>query len=294
MLASRLVDTDPLRVLALLKTALREHLEVVLRFEGAVPLTWSRLVSKDRAGLVRAMLEAMLGRDPSITASWTLRGLVRPLEDREMLLGFVGQAGVEGARLVAGAPRAAGLVLGAGPDLLAMSGGDQGVTGGTQPQRAFRNLAGKQGPWIESRLAGARDLASAADTVVSSWARGMVSTLERWRMEEEQRDDEPWIWETRMQRREVEGLLAREDSPERLWAIGRLLADAPRARVQELLSADEILDALPAPSRRPREEAQGMGDMGSTLERSSLVCRPSSEWFSRRSSEEVPGRTIST
>ena len=103
---------DPLRVLALLKTALREHLEVVLRFEGAVPLTWSRLVSKDRAGLVRAMLEAMLGRDPSITASWTLRGLVRPLEDREMLLGFVGQAGVEGARLVAGAPRAAGLALG--------------------------------------------------------------------------------------------------------------------------------------------------------------------------------------
>ena len=123
----------------------------------------------------------------------------------------------------------------------------------------------------------------------------MVSTLERWRMEEEQRDDEPWIWETRMQRREVEGLLAREDSPERLWAIGRLLADAPRARVQELLSADEILDALPAPSRRPREEAQGMGDMGPTLERSSLACcRPSSEWFSRRSSEEVPGRTIST
>ena len=258
MLASRLVDTDPLRVLALLKTALREHLEVVLGFEGAVPLTWSRLVSKDRAGLVRVMLEAMLGRDPSITASWALRGLVRPLDDRDMLLGFVRQAGVEGARLVAGA------LEGGRPgfwelarDLLAMSGGDQGVQAGLNRSVLSGTWSGSRVPWIESRLAGARELASAADMVVSSWARGMVSTLERWRMEEEQRDDEPWIWETRMQRREVEGLLAREDSPERLWAIGRLLADAPRARVQELLSADEILDALPrlpdVPEKKRRE-----------------------------------------
>lgn len=260
MLASRLVDVDHVRVLALLKTILHKQLEPagVLGFKGAVPLTWSRLVSKDRAGLVRVMLEAMLGRDLSVTASWALRKLVLPLDDRDTLLGFVRESGVEGAQLVAGA-------LEAGQpgfwelarDLLAMSGEDQGVQAGLDRSVLSGTWWGRAIPWIESRLAGARELAAAPDVVVSSWARRMVSTLERWRMQEEHTDDEPWIWETRMQRREVEGLLAREDSPERLWAIGRLLADAPRARVQELLSADEILDALPrlpdVPEKKRRE-----------------------------------------
>jgi len=39
-------------------------------------------------------------------------------------------------------------------------------------------------------------------------------------------------------------MLKQKDSPERLWAIGRLLKDAPPKRVLELLTLDEILDAL--------------------------------------------------
>ena len=40
-------------------------------------------------------------------------------------------------------------------------------------------------------------------------------------------------------------MLARKDSPERLWAIGRLLEDAPLDRVRELLTRTDVLDALP-------------------------------------------------
>jgi hypothetical protein len=257
MLMSKLVDADFPRVLGLLKAALRESLRSagVLGFEEVVPLTWGRVLAKDRAGLVRVMLEAVLDRASSVEASRALRELIRPFDDRDALLGFVEQTGVDGARLVAGA-------LDAGHpgfwelarDLLVRSDGDHGVQAGLDHSVLSGTWSGSAVLWIESRLAGARGLASSSDPVVSSWALRMVSTLESWRTQEERADDEPWIWETRLQRREVEGLLAQPDSPERLWAIGRLLADAPDDRVRELLSADEILDALPRVSDIPEKQ----------------------------------------
>jgi hypothetical protein len=83
-----------------------------------------------------------------------------------------------------------------------------------------------------------------------------VSSLDEWRQRVEREDREEWIWDYRIGRSELERMLETRDSPERLWAIGRLLKDAPRERVLELLTPAEILEALPTidePTRRKWE-----------------------------------------
>jgi hypothetical protein len=80
---------------------------------------------------------------------------------------------------------------------------------------------------------------------VATWAREVVTFLEDWRRRAERDDREEWIWDYRIRRVELETILRSPESPQRLWAIGRLLKDAPAERVQELLTPEEILDALP-------------------------------------------------
>jgi hypothetical protein len=98
---------------------------------------------------------------------------------------------------------------------------------------------------IDRRLGEARKLQQHGEARVRVWARRAVTALEAWRRREEREDQEEWIWDYRIQRADLETILGKPDSPERLWAIGRLLKDAPERRVMELLSPSEVLAALP-------------------------------------------------
>jgi hypothetical protein len=80
---------------------------------------------------------------------------------------------------------------------------------------------------------------------VANWALEAESKLRSWLEHAQREDREEWIWDYRIPRAGLERMLKDRDSPERLWAIGRLLQDAPKERVLELLTPAEILDALP-------------------------------------------------
>ena len=97
---------------------------------------------------------------------------------------------------------------------------------------------------IQERLAKAAALRSDPNPRVASWAQQAVSFFEDWRRREERGEQEDWIWDYRIRGAELEGMIHGPDSPERLWAIGRLLEHAPRDRVLELLTPAEILEAL--------------------------------------------------
>ena len=109
---------------------------------------------------------------------------------------------------------------------------------------------------IKERLDKATALRSDPSPWVASWAQEAVSFFEGWRRRETRDEQEDWIWDYRIRRAELEGMVRGPDSPDKLWAIGRLLEHAPRERVLELLTPDEILralDALPQLPERVRE-----------------------------------------
>jgi hypothetical protein len=83
---------------------------------------------------------------------------------------------------------------------------------------------------------------------------GPATPLEGWSWRQVGEDREEWIWDYSIRRSDFETMLKKHDSPERLWAIGRLLKDAPRERVLELLTLDEILDALPGADEPTRQK----------------------------------------
>jgi hypothetical protein len=110
---------------------------------------------------------------------------------------------------------------------------------------------------LDQRLAQARALEQDVHPEVRRWSRRAVDALEAWRRRETREDREPWIWDHRMSRGDLEGLLEQPDTPERLWAIARLLEDAPEERVRQLLTPEDVLDALPKLphlDRRAREK----------------------------------------
>jgi len=105
-------------------------------------------------------------------------------------------------------------------------------------------------PMVSARLETARHLLSDGDPNVADWAREVVEFLEGWKHRAERDERESWIWDYRIRRTELESMLRTTDSPQRLWAIGRLLKDAPPDRVRELvdrslLTPEEILSTLP-------------------------------------------------
>jgi hypothetical protein len=71
-----------------------------------------------------------------------------------------------------------------------------------------------------------------------------VDWLEDYIRSEEKDDQERFIWDYRISRRDLEGLLKNRDSPDRLWAIRRILRRAPTKDVLELLTLEEIREGL--------------------------------------------------
>lgn len=246
-LAARLGQDDPARLARVLDRYIRSS--VRRGRSGSIsddlPLSWRVLKTRERRGALELVLRAAGWSDTPWQIAQELPGLIDPRLDRDFLLAWLKQAGPGGARLLARSldperpafwELAPDLIVGpsddeAGADLI-----DRLHTGG---------WSGSALDLIDKRLRGARALTKHDEARVRAWAQRAVTALEAWRRREAREDQEEWIWDYRIRRTDLETMLQRRDSPERLWAIARLLEDAPEQRVVELLTPGEILDALP-------------------------------------------------
>jgi hypothetical protein len=247
-LAAKLGRVEPGRLLALIGSLTTKDWRSwqILSLEGKLPLVWRTLTSLDRQGLVQLLLKAEMTSGPASWVGWELERMVNPAEDADVLLGFAHENGLEAARAIAG------LLDASKPGfwevvrrLLSEWGGDEIMRSRLAGQVGSGAYSGSAVPMVTERLDAARRLLSANDARVTSWAQEVVEFLEDWRRRADRDDREDWIWDYRIRRAELEGMVRSPDSPQRIWAIGRLLKDAPPERVRELLTPEEILAALP-------------------------------------------------
>lgn len=244
MLAARLGREDPGRLLRLIGEKWQELADQE-PLHSALPLAWGVLMSRDRPGLILMLLRLAIAPEASHWIGWELSRLVDPSQDREVLLDFARRTGVQGARLIArhlGADKPGFWEL--ARDLTA-GWDDEEVRQGLWTPLLSGEWSGSAVPMITARITGAKGLLNHSNPNVARWAQQAVSLLEEWCRHAERQDQEEWIWDYKIRRSELEGMVRQKDSPERLWAIGRLLKDAPRERVLDLLTPAEILDALP-------------------------------------------------
>jgi len=82
------------------------------------------------------------------------------------------------------------------------------------------------------------------DSRVAHWAQEALGDLQNWERQETREDKEDWIWDYRVRRAELEAMVNSHSEPERLWATTRLLQHAPKERVLELLTPQDIENAL--------------------------------------------------
>jgi hypothetical protein len=245
-LAARLGADEPDRLGALLEHTVQHLLgrgdSVSLAHD--LPLSWNTLKARDPRGALEVVLEAA-----TLPNAWSvadeLPGLVDPARDRDRLLQWLKQADAGGVRFLARGldPDRSGFWQLA-PELIL--GFPDEETGEILIDRLHTgSWSGSATGMIDRRLGEARKLQQHGEARVRVWAGRAVTALEAWRRREEREDQEEWIWDYRIQRADLETILGKPDSPERLWAIGRLLKDAPERRVMELLSPSEVLAALP-------------------------------------------------
>lgn len=247
-LAAKLGETEPQRLLALVENVGIQaangnrgkaawHLETPLIFEA--------LRKADRPGFIRMLLRLASYPDLSWQVEVAVEEEIDPRVDRETLLVFARDAGVVGARTVA-------LNLSAtkrgfwevARDILTEWGEDEQVRQTLLSALAGDGWSGSPLPMITERLDKATALRSDPSPWVASWAQEAVSFFDDWRRRAARDEQEDWIWDYRIRRAELEAMVQGQDSPEKLWAVGRLLEHAPEERVRELLTPEEILEAL--------------------------------------------------
>ena len=248
-LAMKLGERDPKRLLALFTRLLRESVSQGrrrFRPSNDVALTWKTLLRRERQGLLGVLLEFSLGPDVPYWLDWALSKELRPDEDMPTLLAFVERHGIEGARVVADAVDAErdGFWRLA-RQLLVRWGEDQRLGARLASRALSGSWSGSAVPLIVERLRLAQELASDPDPKVVRWAQTVLASLQEWKKSAAREDREDWIWDQRISRAELEGILEQKNTPERVWVIGRLLKDAPESRGRELLTPEDILDALP-------------------------------------------------
>ena len=248
-LAAKLGSQEPDRLLESVERVVRKTLtkpDTRFNLSDELPLVWRTLEGRNRRGLLRMLLQLALNPELPYWIDLMLSQLIDPAQDREVLRQFAREAGIEGARAVAlhleaDKPGFWGLAR----DLIVGWGDDDRIKERLAGHLFSGSWSGSAVPMITARIQNAKKLLADSDPKLAQWAQEVVSGLEDWHRHEEREDKEEWIWDYRIRRTELEGMLQQKDSPERLWAIGRLLKDAPPKRVLELLTPEEILDALP-------------------------------------------------
>ncbi|MGH9194309.1 MAG: hypothetical protein ACRD1T_01040, partial [Acidimicrobiia bacterium] len=248
-LAANLAEGEPDQLIATLDEVFAadevkrsEHLS--LQYE--LPQVWEVLKDRHRAALFDIALRHAMAPHSSPWLDGTLAELIEPERDRQIVLHLAQEYGAEAARafsLALDADKtgfwslAREIVRRWGDDDVVTERLLGGVTSGTWSGSAL--------DVIEARIEEATQMRTDNHPSVRAWAEQVISELEHWRRRTQREDQEGWLWDSRVRRVEMEQLLRSGNTPERLWAIGRLLEDAPEHRVRELISPEDILEALP-------------------------------------------------
>lgn len=250
--------SDLLERLATTRDGLNSARTLAVLMDGAQ--VWNKLKELDRQGVLSSLLHLrMRGDGGPFWVYWCLQTFVDSDTDADILVRFAIENGERGALAVAdvldadrdGFWSVAEKLIIAFPDsgrLVSRLDSRAGTTGGW----------GSFVPKWRSRLDKAARLLNHPHPRVSQWARQVVDWLEDYIRSEEKEDQEHFIWDYRISRRELEGLLRKRDSPDRLWAIRRILKRAPTKDVLDLLTLDDIQEGLsktdlPEPDRRKWE-----------------------------------------
>ncbi len=252
-IATRLAEGGPQRFFNLLENfaASAGGMEAAKVFASLMDHAhvWRKLLSLHRESTLLCLLRVRLLSDRNpFWLSWCLERFVDPDIDADVLLRFAIENGEAGALAVAkvldadkdGFWRIAEDLLKAFPNserLATRLDSRVGTTG---------VVSGSFVPKWRHRLEKAARLLNHPHPRVSQWARKVVDWLEDYIRSEEKEDQERFIWDYRITRRQLEGLLQKRDSSDRLWAIRRILKRAPEKDVLQLLTLKDIEEGLSA------------------------------------------------
>lgn len=246
-LAGELGKQEPARLLALVAQTLRKlgDEDDLGDPQHSLHRTLRTLEQHDRHALIRMLLEVTEERGWR-GPTWTiLTGLLDATRDREPILAFAEAKGATAARRVVELLDADDKGFWAvARDLLVRSGGNPDIRDALAGALYSGSWSGSREPSVHGRLAAARALARDPEPAARDWAVEAESRLERLLEEVTGEEQEKWIWSYGVSRNRLRDLLEKEDSAERWWAIRQLLDEAPFDRVRELLSIEEIHEAL--------------------------------------------------
>lgn len=250
-LAAFLAASDPTGVLDLIERVARQEVRPsgrpVLEFLMERASAWKVLARINRPALVKRFLSiSMASENVPPWVHLCARQLIDPSQDGGTLLEFARNYGEAGALTVAdlldaSKPGFWELIR----EIVATYGDSKPVMSRVQTWISLGHGWGSPAPLLKKRREQVARLAEDPDPRVSRWAREVARDLEGDVKREERRDEEDFLWDYDVKRPELIEMLQDKQSPDRLWAIQRILLHAPREEAIRLLTVDEIQEALP-------------------------------------------------
>ncbi|MBI2840138.1 MAG: hypothetical protein HYX75_17620 [Acidobacteria bacterium] len=205
--------------------------------------SWSSLWSLDKTRLLGIVLRA--SGDPRLRfeLSSALKGRLNPFEDRAVILDFARQS-VEYARFVAGCliPTANGFWSLAG-DLMALYPDDDDlwyeIAGAIEGSNTV--TVGPRTPILEDRKRQVKQ-ALGDPTIPAAFRRRLAEWMER----AEDGIGRGIVWDYNEDIDDLVRYVRDSTSPQRIWAIGRILKNCRFEEIRKLLRVEDIEDALPS------------------------------------------------
>jgi len=236
-LAAALAETEPERGLKLLEELLRQEERGCwdMLSPPSRGCFWRTLIKADR----RRALETFFASE-HLPFAWDDEGLIDQQADRGMLHEIASRSR-EAAMHVCLAldfkqPGFWELAL----PIAARYSGDDGIESRLDFAVLSFSFMGSPIPEYEHRLKEAKRLLDDPLTppAVKPWLRKLEAALKHGLKSEA-------VWEYDLDLRDLKRMVEDRNSPERLWAIGRILKHAKWQEVQSLLTAEDIKEALP-------------------------------------------------
>lgn len=251
-LAAHLAVSDPNAVLDLIERLARREpspsARAVFEFLRIHGSTWKVLAQINRPAFVERLLRISVpSKGNRYWVHWCARRLIDPSQDRDTLLEFARNNGDTGALAVVD------LLDSSKPGFwelareILVSFGDSERVAGRLASCVYRGRGGwgSRVPVFEEKRKQAARFAEDPDPRVSRWASRLARELAGEAKVEERRDQEDFLWDYDVKRSDLIEMLQDKKSPDRLWAIQRILLHAPREEAIRLLTVDEIREALP-------------------------------------------------
>ncbi len=245
-LASRLGKREPERLLDVLKATLIETLKKGLlwdpwRFRESV----NTLETHHRSALVRTLLEIAGLGDPGVLDASPFHHVLDPIKDRPLLIEWIRGRGYRSAANVLSMLHSGSeSFLEFASSLVRATGGDSEVVGALTDRLCSLHLyQGRPLPELERRLERIRRrIQLETDPLIVAWLTSAQAALEA-----EINPRSSSFWDVDLSRRDLESQLDKADSPERRWAVRRILEYAPPQEALRLLRHGDLRAAVEDP-----------------------------------------------